>query len=84
MLPCNCIGCILGRALRTKETHARFSFNLGSRKKKKGLNGVVSGYPTSTNLPRVDGLSMDPRDLRRHKGIKVIYTYFFLFKTFNN
>ena len=28
-----------------------------------GLKGVVSGYPTSTNLPRVDGLSTDPRDL---------------------
>ena len=26
---------------------------------------MVSGYPTSTNLPRVDGLSTDPRDLGR-------------------
>ena len=26
----------------------------------------MSGYTTSTNLPRVDGLSMDPRDLGRH------------------
>ena len=32
---------------------------------KRGLNGVVPGYPTSTNLLRVDGLSMDPRDLGR-------------------
>ena len=31
-----------------------------------GLNGVVSGYPTSTNLPRVDGLSTDPKDLGCH------------------
>ena len=30
------------------------------------LNGVVSGYPTSTNLPRIDGLSTNPRDLGRH------------------
>ena len=27
---------------------------------------MVSGYSTSTNLPRVDGLSMDPRDLGHH------------------
>ena len=27
---------------------------------------MVSGYPTSTNLPRVDRLSTDPRDLGRH------------------
>ena len=27
---------------------------------------MVSGYPTSTNLPRVDGLSTDSRDLRCH------------------
>ena len=31
-----------------------------------GLNGVVSGYPTSTNLPWVDGLSTNPRDLGCH------------------
>ena len=31
-----------------------------------GLNGVGLGYPTSTNLPRVDGLSTDPRALRLH------------------
>ena len=35
---------------------------------KRGLNGIVSGYPTSTNLSRVDGLSTDPRDLGRHKN----------------
>ena len=27
---------------------------------------MVSGYPTSTSLPLVDGLSMDPRVLRLH------------------
>ena len=27
-----------------------------------GLNGVVSGYPTSINFPRVEGLSTEPRD----------------------
>ena len=26
------------------------------------LNGVVSGYPTFTNIPQVDGLSTEPRD----------------------
>ena len=34
-------------------------------KKKKGLNDVVSGYLTSTNLLRVDRLSTDPRDFGR-------------------
>ena len=29
---------------------------------------MVSGYPTSTNLPRVDELSTDPQDLRRQKN----------------
>ena len=27
---------------------------------------VVSGYPTSTSIPQVDGLSTDPRVLGRH------------------
>ena len=32
---------------------------------------MVSGYSTSTNLPRVDGLSTDPRDLGRHiRGLR--------------
>ena len=31
------------------------------------LKGVVSGYPTSTNFPRVDGLLTDPWDLGCHK-----------------
>ena len=35
---------------------------------KRGLNGVVPGYPTSTNLPQVDKLSIDPRDLGRHSA----------------
>ena len=32
---------------------------------KMGLNGVVSGYSTSTNLLRVDRLSTNPLDLGR-------------------
>ena len=31
---------------------------------------MVSGYPTSTNFPWVDGLSMDPRDLGCHNNIR--------------
>ena len=27
---------------------------------------MVSSYPTSTNIPRVDGLSTDPREMGRH------------------
>ena len=27
---------------------------------------MVSGYPTSTNIPQVDGLSTDPRGSGRH------------------
>ena len=57
MLPCNYTGCIFGRTPHTKET-ARFSLNHGSRKK--GHDGVVSGYSTSTGIPRVDGLSTGP------------------------
>ena len=34
-----------------------------------GLNAVVSGYPTSTNLSGVDGLSTDPRDLGCHSMV---------------
>ena len=36
-------------------------------KKKRGLNGVVFGYPTSMNLLWVDGLSTDPWDLGRYR-----------------
>ena len=60
MLPCNCTGCILGRAPRTKETLPDFTLNHGSWKM--GLYGVVSGYSTSTSIPRVDGLSTGPWD----------------------
>ena len=56
-------GCMLGRAPRTKET-VRFSLNLESWKR--GLNGVVSGYSTSTNIPRIDGLSTDPWEIGRY------------------
>ena len=39
----------LGRAPRTRETLPDFS-------------EIVSGYPTFTSIPRVDGLSTDPRE----------------------
>ena len=32
-----------------------------------GQNSVVSGYPKSTGIPQVDGLSTGPSDLGRHK-----------------
>ena len=32
-----------------------------------GHNSVVSGHPKSTGIPWVDGLSMGPLDLGRHK-----------------
>ena len=35
---------------------------------------MVSGYPTSTNIPQVDGLSTDPPVLGRH-----MYVYDFVF-----
>ena len=57
----------MGRAPHTKETLLDFCLILGPGKK--GLNGVVSGYPTSTNLPRVEGLSTDSRDLGCHSFI---------------
>ena len=58
MLPGFFTGCILGRAPRTKETLSYFCLNHGSRKR--GHNGVVSGYPTTTSFSRVDELSIDP------------------------
>ena len=33
-----------------------------------GHNSVVSGYPKSTGIPQVDGLSTRPPDLGRHTG----------------
>ena len=36
---------------------------------------MVSGYPTSMNLPRVDGLSTDPRDLGCQNTILHVGTY---------
>ena len=33
-----------------------------------GHNGVVSDYPKSTEIPRVDGLSMGPLDLGRERN----------------
>ena len=38
---------------------------------------MVSGYPTSTNLPWVDGLSTDPRDLGCHSYFTGATTFFF-------
>ena len=32
-----------------------------------GHNSVVSGHPKSTGIPRVDGLSTGPPDLRCHR-----------------
>ena len=43
------------------------SLNHGSRKREHG--GVVSGYPTSTILPLVDGLSTGPRVLGHHRSM---------------
>ena len=34
--------------------------------RERGHDGMVSGYPTSTSLPRVDGLSTDPWVLGHH------------------
>ena len=52
----NCLGQVLylGRAPRTKETLPIF------------MSGV--GYPTFMSIPRVDGLSTDPRVLGRHSS----------------
>ena len=58
MLPIFCRSCILGRVPCTKDVKSWVP--------ERGYGGVVSGYPTSTSLPRVDGLSMDPRVLGRH------------------
>ena len=35
-----------------------------------GLNGVVSSYPTSTIIPRVNGLSTDPQEMGCHSCFK--------------
>ena len=47
-----------------KGDSVRFLLNHGFRKR--GHDGVVSGYPTSMSLPLVDELSTDPRVLGRH------------------
>ena len=51
----NCLGqvLLLGRAPRTKETLPDF-------------RECLVGYPISTSIPRVDGLSTDPRVSGRH------------------
>ena len=38
-----------------------------------GYNSRVSGHPKSTEIPRIDGLSMRPLDLGRHKKSNMIY-----------
>ena len=35
---------------------------------------MVSGYPTTTNIPQVDGLSTDPREMGRHMFAKPVFT----------
>ena len=45
--------CTLGKALRTKESLPNFH--------------EWCRVPTSMNIPRVDGLSTDPREIGRHK-----------------
>ena len=54
----NCLGQVLylGRAPRTKETLPDFC-------------ECQVGYPTSTSIPRVDGLSTDTPVLGRHTGL---------------
>ena len=32
-----------------------------------GHNSMVSGHPKSTGIPSIDGLSMGPSDLGRHR-----------------
>ena len=59
-LPCYWDMLYFGRAPPYKGDSARFSLNPESWRK--GLNEVVSGYPTSMNIRRVDGLSTDPRE----------------------
>ena len=53
--------CTLGRAPHTKETLADFHEWYRVTRHPR----VVSGYPTSTSIPRVDGLSTDPLVLGR-------------------
>ena len=54
-----------GRAPYIKETLSDFLINYGSRSR--GHNSVVSGYLTYTSFPWVDGWSMDPWVLGRHR-----------------
>ena len=68
------IGCMLGRAPRTKETLPDFFFKYGSQYM--GHNSVVSGHPKSINnspdttgIPWVDGLSTGPPDLGYHSMV---------------
>ena len=56
-------GWIMDRASCTEETLLNFLLNYGSREM--GHDGVAPG----NWFPQVDGLSMDPRDLRRHNTL---------------
>ena len=57
-LPCYWDMLYFGRAPCIKETLPDF---LNPESWRKGLNEMVSGYPTSMNIRLVDGLSTDPR-----------------------
>ena len=65
MLSGFCIGRILGRVPHKMRLCPSFVKIMGPRKG--GHDGVVSGYPTTTSFPWVDGLSTDHRVLERHK-----------------
>ena len=72
----NCLGQVLylGRAPRTKETLPDF-------------HECRVGYPTSTSIPRVDGLSTDTPVLGRHtNGLVTCMSYanFSITGTFSN
>ena len=41
---------------------------------------MVSGYPTFMNIPRVDGLLTDPREMRRHSSNLISNTFLIFFK----
>ena len=64
MLPGFLYKLYFGSSFLYKGDSVQFSLNHGSWKR--GQGGVVLGYPTSTSLPRVDGLSTDPQVLGRH------------------
>ena len=62
-----------GESSPYKGDSAQFLLSLKSWKR--GLNGVVSGYPTTTNIQRVDGLSTDPREMGRHRDLEKLQIF---------